>query len=34
MNWRKIRTLLLAFLAAFLLVFGTRVAVAQNESEV
>ena len=34
MNWRKIRTLLLAFLAAFLLVFATGVAVAQNENEI
>ncbi|MEM8828395.1 MAG: hypothetical protein AAGE96_03440 [Cyanobacteria bacterium P01_G01_bin.19] len=34
MNWRKIRTLLLAFLAAFLLVFATGIAVAQNEKEV
>ena len=34
MNWRKIRTLILAFLAAFLLVFATGVVVAQNENEV
>lgn len=34
MNWRRIRTLLLAFLAAFLLVFAAEVAVAQNETEI
>lgn len=31
MNWRRLRTLVLAFLAAFLLILITGVAIAQNE---
>ena len=31
MNWRKIRPLILAFLAAFLFICVTGVAVANNE---
>ncbi|MDJ0589924.1 MAG: hypothetical protein QNJ72_07995 [Pleurocapsa sp. MO_226.B13] len=34
MNWRKIRILILAFLATFLLVLVTGVAVAENEADV
>lgn len=34
MNWHKIRTLILAFIAAFLLILVTGVAVAQNESDI
>ena len=34
MIWRKIRPLILAFLAAFFLIFMTEVAVANNESDI
>lgn len=34
MNWHRIRTLVLAFVAAFLLILITGVAVAQNESDI
>lgn len=33
MNWRKIRALILAFLAAFLLILVTGVAIAEDEAE-
>lgn len=34
MNWQKIRTLILAFVAAFLLILVTGVAVAPNDSDI
>ncbi|WP_036477920.1 hypothetical protein [Myxosarcina sp. GI1] len=34
MNWQKIKTLILAFIAAFLVILVTGVAVAQNENEI
>ncbi len=34
MNWQRIKTLILAFIAAFLVILVTGVAVAQNDNEI